>query len=31
MALVDAGKISARDAYLKAASKQRFEGLLQDA
>jgi twitching motility protein PilT len=31
MALLDAGKISARDAYLKATSKQRFEGMVQEA
>jgi hypothetical protein len=30
MALVDAGTIAPRDAYMKATQKQRFEGLLED-
>ena len=31
MALFEAGKITARDAYLKATLKQRFEGLLPES
>jgi twitching motility protein PilT len=30
MALVEAGTITARDAYMKATIKQRFEGMIQD-
>jgi twitching motility protein PilT len=31
MALVDSGRVTARDAYMKAVNKQRFEGLIQEA
>jgi twitching motility protein PilT len=31
MALAEAGRISTRDAYLKATNKQRFEGMVQEA
>ncbi len=31
MALVESGRVTARDAYMKAMNKQRFEGLLQEA
>jgi len=30
MALVDSGKITARDAYMKAINKQKFEGLVKE-
>jgi twitching motility protein PilT len=31
MALVESGRVTPREAYLKATNKQRFEGLLQEA
>jgi twitching motility protein PilT len=31
MALVDSGRVTPRDAYMKAINKQRFEGLLKEA
>jgi len=31
MALVESGRVTARDAYLKAINKQRFEGLIEEA
>jgi twitching motility protein PilT len=31
MALVDGGRVTARDAYMKANNKQRFEGLIPEA
>ncbi len=31
MALVDSGRVTARDAYMKAINKQRFEGLISEA
>ena len=31
MSLVEAGKVTPRDAYFKAANKQRFEGMVQEA
>ena len=30
MALVEAGKITAHDAYMKAINKQRFEGMVKE-
>jgi twitching motility protein PilT len=30
MALVESGRVTAREAYMKASNKQRFEGLLQE-
>ncbi len=31
MALVESGRVNARDAYMKASNKQRFEGLISEA
>jgi twitching motility protein PilT len=30
MALVESGRVTARDAYMKSSNKQRFEGLIQE-